>query len=63
MQATITTSTGRQVRIKTAAIGCNFGVVGLVRALNNRTIAETDVFPLGAEKNARAAAVRLAETL
>lgn len=60
---TVTTRTGRKVYVKVVGVGTNFGVVGIVRAMNNRTIAETDVYPLGAEKNARAAAVELAKTL
>ena len=56
-----TTTTGRPVRIKVAATGLNFGYVGFVRALNNRTIAETDVYPT--RQSARAAAMRLAESL
>ncbi len=53
-----TTTTHRQVRTATRRTGTNFGWVGEVRALNNRAIATTAVYPTAG--NAAEAAAKLA---
>lgn len=42
---TITTTTGRTVRISTIKTGINFGYLGRISARNGRTIAFTAVYP------------------
>ena len=58
---TITTTTGRTVRISTTKTGTNFGHLGRISALNGRTIAFTDVYPT--TQNALEAARNQAEAL
>lgn len=55
---TITTQTGRTVRVTAQATGRNFGWVGIVKARNGRTLAITDVY--GIEHAAEQAAARVA---
>ncbi len=42
---TITTSTGRNLRVTAAKTGTNFGWVGLIKAMNGQTIDSTPVYP------------------
>ena len=59
---TITTTTGRTVRISTTKTGTNFGHLGRISALNGRTIAFTEgVYPT--TQNALEAARNQAEAL
>lgn len=59
---TVTTSTGKTLRVRVAPVGTNHGSVGQLVARNGRVVWEGDVFASGSQRcaeQAREAAAKL----
>lgn len=60
---TITTPTGRVLRVRTRTVGCRFATIGQLVARNGRVVAETRQLPYGFDAVAKQAAIQIAKAL